>query len=1026
MPQTSCQHLIRYYLACYQADNRDLTFFNVFHRNCEQVKFVTGEEQLITTQLPRLPLQRKHGAKLLDTQTLYKREKTLLYGSFLVTGKLPASYQGNRSVCAPLIYYHAAVSLDNDEYYLNIDHSKPIVNWPLMRWIMADGQNYSEPDFIRKGISARDVAKFSHWLTSQTNAINCLELYLYPKLQNEADVKTKLDQVKDGEFNLTSASCISVVKYSLASRGILHDLKTIAAQDVIPPAFTEFLTGKRPPIQETVRPHAHETTKAAIKPAQTENIPGLISQAQSQAIENAAQFPLSQIIGPPGTGKSYTIACLALERYLQGESTLVVGQNNDSVNVVADKLEALLGQKDFVMRVGNASYHKKLKAYVDDLLNGFFSASEESVQQRQQIHQQKRLLDKLEKRFAKRCHKAIRYGNATWQANQRGTLWSKIKAWSAKRATLRHDSLFEIFGQITQQHKVKDKLLSYYISQSKRERLFQVLQQHRPQLQRFQRAIQAQNSAKQAANFEHVDFSMLLQAMPVWLGTLGDLHRSIPLQQELFDLVIIDEASQCDIASVLPAIYRAKKIVVVGDPKQLRFLSFLSSQKQAQLQYRHYLDATTDEHNYRTKSALDLAGQHIQQQSAIAVLDEHFRSKSALIDFSNRKFYHNQLKLMRHKPGYQESSPLHLQFGEGQYQNGRNREEAIRLLKHLNQQLKDYQHKGLCPSIGILSPFREQSLLLHKLIHRSMDPQDIERFKIKVATAYGFQGDERDVMYLSMCVDKDCKGAQYRYMNREDVFNVAITRARDEQFVFLSVPEHKIHSHSLLFDYVQSALRQNLNDLSEESSFDAFQGEVERLLTLKGVQSWKNYPIAGAELDLVCRYQNRVLALDLIGYPGESQDYFHLSRYKIFQRAGVMVYPLTYTRWYYQKHSVVKEILTLLAAEPSGQGSNTYQATAEITKPNDNFANQQGETESQQDKALPAPDETKPVEIEPTQSSLQFNDEQPNDEQSEQDSPASLAQTEAPATTPVSEEVAAEQTSLGKAMLDKSLDNKSS
>ncbi|MCE2571306.1 DEAD/DEAH box helicase [Motilimonas eburnea] len=923
MLDRSCRNLIRYYRACYQADNRDLTLFNVYHRDCEYTRFMQGRETLISNDIPRLPLAKSYGETLYQAQNTYQREKTLLYCSFFLLGKLPSSYPGKRKVCAPLLYYHAQVSIDNNEYYLSIDKSKPIVNWPLLRWALAEGKQPNEPEFITQGITELDVAKLSHWLSSMSDKINCLELYHYPNLTSEDDIEAK--QHQEGEFNLVSASAITLVKYSLASRGILHDLKAMAVSSYLPQSVNMLLTGAQqatsyPRQSSTSAPSTGREYLSGLTAADPDNIPALLSHAQRQALINAARFPVSQIVGPPGTGKSYTIACLALERYLQGESVLVVGQNNESVNIVGDKIEAMLGQQDFVVRVGDASYHKKLKRYLKDLLSGYLTQQENRAKQHgsESLLKQKQKMQRLEKQFAKRCQKAIRYGMHTWKAQQHDSLWNRFNAWRAKRATLKQDILFDVFAEITKQQRIRHLALGHYISQSRRRRLHHVLNHHRAQLNRFREAINATNSSEQASRFDTIDYPILLKAMPVWLGTLGDLHRSLPLKAELFDLVIIDEASQCDIASTLPAVFRAKHVVIVGDDKQLRFISFLSKDKQGKLQSRYDLSNQTGEFDYRNVSVLDLANRHIKQQQAIVVLDEHFRSKSALIDFSNRKFYHQQLKVMRHKPGNNTDYPLSIVPCQGQYKNGKNQQEALDVMAFLQTKLHQQSAMGLHSSIGILSPFREQTMLLQKLLPRYATPDQINHHRIKIETPYGFQGEERDIILLSMCVDEQSSGHQFRYINRPDVFNVAVTRARDEQYVFLSSRPHRLPSQSLLFEYIHSIERNHQYALDENNDFDAFQAEVSRLLTLNGINTWKNYPIAGAELDLMCEYGDKTLAIDLIGYPGESQDYYHLSRYQIFQRAGLTLYPLTYTRWVNQKHRVLKQIIQLLGASETG------------------------------------------------------------------------------------------------------------
>ena len=158
--------------------------------------------------------------------------------------------------------------------------------------------------------------------------------------------------------------------------------------------------------------------------------------------------------------------------------------------------------------------------------------------------------------------------------------------------------------------------------------------------QRYNQAIRARNSQRQLALFEDIDPARLLAAFPIWVVTLDELHRLLPLRPQLFDVMVMDEATQCDIASALPAFQRCKRAVVTGDARQLRHISFLSRVRETQLLQRAGLQAEEREAwSYRDNSVLDLVGLQLASQEAVVFLDEHFRSRPALIRFSNELFY---------------------------------------------------------------------------------------------------------------------------------------------------------------------------------------------------------------------------------------------------------------------------------------------------------------------------------------------------------------------------------------------------
>ena len=108
---------------------------------------------------------------------------------------------------------------------------------------------------------------------------------------------------------------------------------------------------------------------------------------------------------------------------------------------------------------------------------------------------------------------------------------------------------------------------------------------------RYNQAIRARNSQRQLALFEDIDPARLLAAFPIWVVTLDELHRLLPLRPQLFDVMVMDEATQCDIASALPAFQRCKRAVVTGDARQLRHISFLSRVRETQLLQRAGLQA---------------------------------------------------------------------------------------------------------------------------------------------------------------------------------------------------------------------------------------------------------------------------------------------------------------------------------------------------------------------------------------------------------------------------------------------------
>jgi len=138
--------------------------------------------------------------------------------------------------------------------------------------------------------------------------------------------------------------------------------------------------------------------------------------------------------------------------------------------------------------------------------------------------------------------------------------------------------------------------------------------------------------------------SAALGSIPVWGVTNLSARTNLPLTSGLFDLVVIDEASQCDVASALPLLARARRGMIIGDRRQLVHITSLSRTRERVIAHRSGLsDDRADEFSYRSRSCFGLASSRVDESPIF--LDLHFRSHPAIISFSNNHFYDGRLEL---------------------------------------------------------------------------------------------------------------------------------------------------------------------------------------------------------------------------------------------------------------------------------------------------------------------------------------------------------------------------------------------
>ncbi len=259
--------------------------------------------------------------------------------------------------------------------------------------------------------------------------------------------------------------------------------------------------------------------------------------------------------------------------------------------------------------------------------------------------------------------------------------------------------------------------------------------------------------------FPDEEFHHLSDAFPVIIAGIREYAEYVPLKEKLFDLVVIDEASQVSVAQALPAVLRAKKVVVFGDAKQ--FSNVKSSQASnvinagwltdIEAYFRaNVSDATTKlqrlKHFDVKKSILEFFDLIANYQT---MLRKHFRGYQELISFSSRHFYEGQLQAIkiRSKPVGEVIRFEVLENVPESAVKNTNRAEAEFILAELRRMVDE----GSDMAVGIITPFREQVKLLNELLYRDAYGERFEsEMRLKIMTFDSCQGEERDLVIFSM------------------------------------------------------------------------------------------------------------------------------------------------------------------------------------------------------------------------------------------------------------------------------------
>lgn len=415
---------------------------------------------------------------------------------------------------------------------------------------------------------------------------------------------------------------------------------------------------------------------------------------------------------------------------------------------------------------------------------------------------------------------------------------------------------------------------------------------------------------------EDEDFKPLLEAFPCWCVTSYSISNSLPLKPALFDVAIIDEASQCDIASCIPILFRCKKAVIVGDDKQLPHLSFLEkSKEQSFLSQYEIPDKYQLMWKFRTNSMFDLANYYSMKS---VLLDEHFRSASPIIEFSNKEFYNGRIRIMSTNEDNHVLELIRVSEGKVDSDMTRNMPETEAVMQRLQELINEdnlnsskENYKPI--TIGIISPFRGQVELIKKALRQLYSDSILDKYKIEVGTAHTFQGDERDVIMLSWAIADNSFNQSLTFLQIPNLFNVAVTRAKKKQIVFLSKNPQTLPD-GLLRDYIEYVMtysKQNeikeLNNFEENYYKNDFEKEVADELRNIGLNITAGKVISGVSADLFVKYSNgNSLIIECDGIEDNVKiKETPIKKHSLMEKTGIKIERLSYREWTQSKQGCI-------------------------------------------------------------------------------------------------------------------------
>ncbi|WP_415929658.1 DEAD/DEAH box helicase [Zhenpiania hominis] len=613
-----------------------------------------------------------------------------------------------------------------------------------------------------------------------------------------------------------------------------------------------------------------------------------INLDQLLAIHHGLKYPLSYIQGPPGTGKTNTILNTIATAFFNEKTVLFTSYNNHPIDSVFEQLRDIRYRGNPiplpVIRLGNTEkveealdeikrlylQTKEMKVYARTLERNRDDKIERTARLSELLKRYEEILDLRERKEAiERLLQAEQ--NLTFRVELQSRQLSQIEKRISGIEEVREEDAMPLIDDDEEEFR---KYL-YYISAKYIQRLGE------PKNQDLLDIVLMEGSRKlQVTEFnrylsQEENMKKFLRIFPVVITTCISAHR-LGAPKPYFDMVIMDEASQCNCAVSLVPIIRGKNLMLVGDPQQLSPVIVLDPKNNQALKKRYKISREYDymENSiYKTYLACDSVSDEI-------LLSYHYRCHEKIIEFNNKKYYNGKLKI---RSSVQEDTPLVYLDLEEDPAAGKNTApaEAAKIIEFV-QENRDKK-------IGIITPFTNQ----RDCINQKLRENGIE--DIQCGTVHAFQGDEKDIILFSLAVTDQTFAKTYGWLkNNKELINVATSRAK-EKLILLSSSRNlsRLHTHGEdddlfeLAEYIQTKGTSQVTPKTAETralGIKPYSAETETAFLETLNHALSNILVTGKRYTV----QREVAIPQVLGGNRQECELFHTGRFDfvVYERQG--------------------------------------------------------------------------------------------------------------------------------------------
>lgn len=443
------------------------------------------------------------------------------------------------------------------------------------------------------------------------------------------------------------------------------------------------------------------------------------------------------------------------------------------------------------------------------------------------------------------------------------------------------------------------------------------------------------------------------EAVPAWVMHLNRVWDTVDPSPNMFDVIIVDEASQCGFEA-LPLLYLGKKILIVGDDKQISPEGVGESRDHVYRLMEDFLYDFSFKSSFNIESSLFDHGK-LRYGTGRITLREHFRCMPEIIRFSNDLCYSDTPLIPLRQYGPNRLPPLERVFVDGGYREGSgnrviNRPEAVAVVERIVQMCGDSRYDGKTMGVVVLQG-EAQADLIEGLLLEWLGAEEMERRRLVCGNPYSFQGDERDIILLSLVAASNERIGAFTKAADERRFNVAASRAKDQMILFHSVTSEDLSVYDLrrkLLEFFENTKPQQIagidrGDLERRAAQDNrlfvkppapfeswFEVDVALELLRKGYNVLAQHEVAKRRIDLVVEGGQARLAVECDGDNWHGADYYEddMQRQRQLERCGWEFFRVRESAFYADKNAAFQSLWPMLEKRGIYPGASIIQQQA--------------------------------------------------------------------------------------------------